>query len=59
MEVALNKTRENEVYINPLMRKPKALRAMLPVLLSRPVSYKAAGGGVYPFCQERENKKAF
>ena len=53
----MNKNRENEVYINPVMRKPRALRSMLPLLLSRPVRGKAAAGDIHAFRQDRTSRK--
>jgi hypothetical protein len=53
----LNEKHGNEVYINPVLRKPKALRSMLPVLLNQAACDKAASGNIYPFYQEREDKK--
>jgi len=53
----LNKTHEDEVYINPVVRKPRALRSVLPVLVSRPARIGSAIATIYPFKHERATKK--
>jgi hypothetical protein len=50
----MNKNREREVYINPSIRRSRALRSMLPVLLSK----RAATGNVRSFHDPRDRKTA-
>ncbi|MEW6554329.1 MAG: hypothetical protein AB1384_08600 [Actinomycetota bacterium] len=48
----MNKSREQEVYINPSLRRSRALRSMLPVLLSR----RAETGNIRSFHGEPDKK---
>jgi len=48
----MNKSRENEVYINPSIRRSRALRSMLPVLLSK----RAGTVNIRSFNEQRDKK---
>ena len=53
----MNKNRENEVFVNPSLRRPSALRSMLPILLSRTAKGNAATRLLYPYHPSREIRK--
>jgi hypothetical protein len=53
----LNKNRENEVFVNPSLRRPSAVRSMLPVLLSRPGRSIAATRMIHTYHSDKETRK--
>jgi hypothetical protein len=53
----LNKNRENEVFVNPSLCRPSALRSMLPILLSRTARSSAATRMLYTYNLSREIRK--
>jgi len=53
----LNKSRDNEVFINPSVRRPSVLRSMIPVLLARSGRDRATLKVVHTFRPDRESRK--
>lgn len=53
----MDKSYEREIYVNPDMCRPSAIRSMLPVLLSKPSRNVATTGAIYLFRREPEVKQ--
>ena len=54
----MKKRSDDEVFINPVLRRPSVLRSMLPVLLSSRSGRSGADIGVlYPHYQEEKARE--